>query len=125
MTRPRIRFTVRTMMIAMVALACLAAAITAKLRSDRLMMAAYHRDRAAEFLRMSRDEAQVADRIEGKAPDPIVAFLAPDQNPAGHRSNALVYGERAKYHLFLRTRYEFAADRPWSAIEPDPPPPPP
>jgi hypothetical protein len=111
------------MMIAVAAVACIAAVATAVLRRDRLETAEYHRDLAAMYLRMSQDEEHTADMIEGKVPNPVRAFLVPDNNVAGHRSNARAYGERAKYHMVLRSKYEFAADRPLSPVEPDPSPP--
>ena len=111
MRRPRARFTLRWLLVAVAALglgiglwteARRRAAAEAAARADRPLMAAWH----AYWQRRLSD--QIAD--SGR--------LAVANSPAVARTRA-----RVAYHAAMRAKWERAAARPQEPVVPDPPPP--
>ena len=113
MRMPRVRFTVRRMMIAVAIVAFLVgggieAARFKRLRASHLDDAAYHARREAEEL---RNVAQFdRGRREGatNANDRSIVLM--------ERSSRL----RVEYHAQLKRKYLRAANRPWQSVTPDP-----
>jgi hypothetical protein len=89
-------------------------------RADYLALAEYHLGEMAAFDSARRSDGELADMFEGKAPQsPMLAFLNPG-DPVKIRSSESINAQRAAYHSALSRKYQQAADRPWSSVEPDP-----
>ena len=113
MPRPRVRFTVRRMMVAMAVLAVVMGAV--------------------EGLRRRRESFQ--RRAEMFAQKVSAAILDEQDYRTSRRSNrrgspsyydnrtTVAYDQLVEHYDALRVKYEQAADRPWWFVAPDPPEP--
>jgi hypothetical protein len=112
MPKPRLRFTLRAMLI-VVALAGVASSILAvELRRKRSLDAStYHAAKAREF---------------GYSGDPrwgIRRRKPLDTDGEKEKAQAELEVSRAAYHLLLVSKYLQSSRRPWFPVEPDPPEP--
>jgi hypothetical protein len=104
MKLPRVRFTVRRMMVA-VAVAAMTLAPVAYLERRRerfTSLAAFHASQVVGY------------EIDGSGWRPV--FIGRDGRPVSHQK-----GERDLWHSRLKQKYEEAALRPWAPVLPDPP----
>ncbi len=108
---PRVRFTVRGMMV-------MVAVVAVSLGTCR----------AVERLRVRAFEYQIAEgvhawaeRLHAHAQKYEGACLGWASPP--FRANPKIDSRLATYHAALRRKYEYAASHPWFPVEPDPPPP--
>ena len=102
MRLPRVRFTVRRMMVAVAVVALIQAGENLRRRS---------RDYAA------RADNYAVELTLGGASEPRPAITA--EEILSERRNA----ERLRYCSAMEQKYRNAARRPWLRVEPDPPPP--
>lgn len=86
-------------------------------RHERLLMAAYYDQKAAESLNAARVERSIADLAEGKISSPILPFLNPIGRPEPHRFAAALDEERAVRYDQISQIYDEAAARPWRPID--------
>jgi hypothetical protein len=119
--KPRIR----SLMVAILVVALLGAGrLYASRRAEFARLADHHLGEMASMVNASRTTGYQADIVEGKAPhDTISRFLNPVANTRNLRESEALFARRADYHAALGMKYREAADRPWAAIEPDPPAP--
>ena len=125
MRLPRVRFTVRGMLIAVASIALLMGGLRlvwlrSVYRKAALAHAAY--ENLARTLQSmvendGKDERELAIAIGMK--------VAPESEAvrAKRAADASVNQKTAEYHATLKQKYERAASRPWVALAPDPPPP--
>jgi hypothetical protein len=100
------------------AVSCLAVWLVAAARRDeRLLMAAYYEQKAAESLNAAREKRSIADLAEGKVSSPILPFLNPIARPEPHRLAAAAHDERAARYRRLCQIYDEAAARPWQLVD--------
>jgi hypothetical protein len=124
MRLPRLRFTVRRLML-VVALAGLAMGVGIWSYKMRQLSGGYAR--AAKFHRAWLDRyrereaviLQAIGRLETVAARRSVVPPSHDR----HREDAADYARKADYREALALKYERAARYPWLPVEPDPPPP--
>jgi hypothetical protein len=114
---PRLRYALISVASLAAGLSFVLLAMAAYRREERLKMAAYFQQKAAESLHASREEAYVADLAEGKVTSPILPFLNPIGDPRPHRVAAAAHEEHATQYFRMSTEYEAAADRPWRSVE--------
>ena len=114
---PRLRYALMLVAILAAGLSFVLSATAAYRREERLKMAAYYQQKAAESLHASREEAYVADLAEGKVTSPILPFLNPIGDPWPHRAAAAAHEEHATQYRRMSTEYEAAADRPWRSVD--------
>ncbi len=135
MKNPRVRFTVRRLMVAVAVVALL---VTSSLRVDTLIRrSGRYRQEAArqEFIRQIRLSQRRNDEAMGRADEASLKaarLLYPPDSPIvrmargrldRHRLDAGRYRKQAEHRASLRDKYARAAARPWLAIDPDPPEP--
>ena len=101
MPLPRVRFTVRRMMVAV----AIAGVLVGGLRMRRL---------SAVYQALSESNANDEDFY--------LAALS-DRFKLGHPSYERTFRDRLDYHRSMRVKYERAARRPWLPVPPDPPEP--
>jgi hypothetical protein len=125
MRQPRVRFTVRGMLIAVASVALLMGGLRllwlrSVYRKAALAHAAYE-NLARTLQRMVENDGQEERELE-------IAFgmkVEPQSEAvkAKRAADARMNQETAEYHAALKHKYERAASRPWVPIAPDPPPP--
>jgi hypothetical protein len=125
MRLPRVRFTIRRIMIVVASVALLMGGLRllwlrSAYRKAALAHAAYE-NLARTLQRMVENEGKDERELE-------IAFgmkVEPEPEPvkATRAADARVNRKTAEYHAALRQKYERAAARPWAPIAPDPPPP--
>jgi hypothetical protein len=112
MTRPRVRFTLRAMLIVVALAGVMSSILAVELRRKRSLDAsAYHAAKAREF---------------GYSGDPRwgVRRRKPlDSDGEKEKVAADLQASRAGYHLSLEWKYLRSVRRPWLPLEPDPPEP--
>jgi len=114
---PRLRYALMLVAILAAGLFFVVMAMAAYRRQERLEMAAYYQQKAAESLHASREEAYVADLAERTVTSPIVPFLNPIGDPWPHRVAAAAHQEHATQYCRMSTEYEAAADRPCRSVD--------
>jgi hypothetical protein len=135
MRLPRVRFTVRRMMVAVAIASLSLGAAAGVLRLSRLQTA--YRERAAlhagEMSNLSAQDTRIyraRERLAAEGvPDPGGYLGLGTRLPAprerieelNDRRNGVLF--RWEWHKKMRAKYERAAERPWLALEPDPPEP--
>ena len=99
---PRVRFTVRRMMVAVAIVAIIMGAV------DLWQNSVSYRSKIAHHAQMERSS---------------VFVIGGDDTPAAHEELARVSRAWTEHHATLRRKYERAAARPWKYVPPDPPDP--
>ena len=107
---PRVRFTVRTLMVLVAVVAIILGGMILRQR------AASYRQRAAQF-------GWVATGLRQSAASGNAAFLHPTPTGPGTPMTQAMSLRWAEYYAGLRAKYEHAALYPWLPVEPDPPEP--
>jgi hypothetical protein len=117
MRLPRVRFTIKRMLLAIAVLALLMFGVRmAWLSTVYRRAAARHRNREAvlrEIVRLMRDNEEKANEIFGRT-------LTPEEK-AQQTSRNQSDDAGIEYYSQMRRKYDRAAARPWLAVEPDPP----
>ena len=109
MRLPRVRFTVRRMMVAVAVMAALLAGVA--WCRGMIRAARDHRERAL----LNRSQEQLQRQIVAS----VDLFVEPGEAPGAARGAAAL----AAHYESLGLKYERAALYPWLPVEPDPPPP--
>jgi hypothetical protein len=143
MRLPRVRFSVRMMMIAVAIAALTLGANDVRLRRERYLALRSNHDWSARGrLRLAESHASVAAQNEREAAR-MLAAISSIRDPtrvhleynvriasnieaaaATERAAEQKCRTQARYHDALRIKYERAARYPWILVEPDPPEPP-
>jgi hypothetical protein len=119
MRLPRVRFTVRRMMVATAVLAI-------SLFSGIWLTRIGHLTGMYEQRALYHAEQERATRlaIENTLDHFRRVVKDPEKDPVfQHLSRLQITNPRADYHAALREKYEVASRRPWRPVAPDPPPP--
>jgi hypothetical protein len=125
---PRVRFTVRRMMV-LVAIAAVLFGVEAWIRARQRRLrniAEFHRGaaRTAEakaskvFRLLENVDPRLSQQGRRDLEDRVAENLYPDPTSPEHRAVRL-----ARFHRALVTKYDRAADDPWLPVAPDPPDP--
>jgi hypothetical protein len=136
MPLPRLRFTVRQLMLAVAVAALLTGGIVLARRSAHYRREAEFHSRAAARLRAEqrskastaragREQAEMWTRRARDAGSKTAAQAVEDTAPgiAPYEAAARAAGATADNHDLLARKYERAARYPWLPVEPDPPQP--
>lgn len=118
---PRVRFTVRRLMVAVAVAAVLMGLVAQGLRRASLLrLADYHAREARRYRTIVVSSASVAADYRAGRPG-----LEGDYEAGARLYSDQVrwFGPLADHHEALRGKYERAARRPWLPVEPDLPPP--
>jgi hypothetical protein len=118
MRRPRLRFTVRRLMVAVAAIGGASGAYLGIMTEGRLAQA--YRRRAAEHRMWEEVHRQSGERFRMLW---LEAVESKDPEHEDFRSTAEWDEARRRWHGELMRKYEYAASRPWLPVEPDPPEP--
>ena len=103
---PRVRFTIRRMMVVVAVTAIAFGGAAGLARVERL---------ASEYRRLYARHSAEAQRFSEEASRALVLRNARDRYVRASRL--------ADYHAHLEAKYQHAAHNPWLPVEPDPPPP--
>lgn len=125
MRLPRVRFTVRAMLIAVASIALLMGGLRLLwLRSVYRNAAFAH----AAYENLARTMQRIVENEGNDERELYIAFgmkVEPESEAvrAKRAADASVNQKTAEYHAALKLKYERAACRPWVTLAPDPPPP--
>jgi hypothetical protein len=115
MRLPRVRFTVRRLMLVVAFVAVLIGLVVLKQRRDRFrLQAALFVDEGRTLLVMADASARRSVQLEAAGVQGQVSTL---------RDYERRCRDQAEYAATLGRKYEFAASRPWLQVSPDPPKP--
>jgi hypothetical protein len=122
MRLPRVRFTVRRLMVAMAIVGLLVGLMMRHLHFRR--MADYHDSRVVESFEIGRPPREPGSLESAPASITVYNHFGRLVGRAGKTRDGLKrLMSLSDWHEVMRRKFEYAARRPWLPVEPDPPEP--